>query len=346
MKVLQVIDTLNVGGAERVCVDLSNLLIDDGVDVGLLLISDQGELVKKLNEKVNIFFLNRTSKFDLTVLSKLRNIIKKYDIIHVHMRFTFRYVKLFSLLFRINKPIVLHDHFGSIGFDKSIPFLMNSLLKPNYYIGVSEELTIWARKNLKLKKNNIYLLKNIVVKDSVRNEFYIDKSKDTIVLVANIKPVKNQFFAIQLIEHTKYNLDIYGNILDEDYYNFLVDYIKTKKLHNRVTFIHNEINIQSKLHQYLFGLHVAKSESGPLVLIEFLVQGLPFVTYNTGEVVNLIKNELPFIVNDFSFDSWLKKIEIVKKYDTKILEDVYLRFFNPQNYLKECTKIYQEIVTF
>ena len=44
-KILQVIDFLHVGGAERVCVTLSNLLFKAAHEVAVLILVNDGELV-------------------------------------------------------------------------------------------------------------------------------------------------------------------------------------------------------------------------------------------------------------------------------------------------------------
>ena len=52
MKILQVIDRLNVGGAERVCIDISNLLIEKNINVAVLTITEKGELLSFLDSKI------------------------------------------------------------------------------------------------------------------------------------------------------------------------------------------------------------------------------------------------------------------------------------------------------
>ena len=78
------------------------------------------------------------------------------------MRHTYRYVKFASLFYKLSCKLILHDHFGSIALDKSIPLFMNNFLKPKFYIGVSNELVKWAKEVLKVSE--IYLLENIIVK--------------------------------------------------------------------------------------------------------------------------------------------------------------------------------------
>jgi glycosyltransferase involved in cell wall biosynthesis len=136
---------------------------------------------------------------------------------------------------------------------------------------------------------------------------------------------------------------IYGKIKDIDYYNSLKKYILSNNLKNRVSFIHNENNIQKELSKYKLGLMTSVSESGPLILIEYLAQSLPFLAHRTGQVANLLKDDLPFFMDDLDIDKWLDKIPSVLDYDTRYLTNYYNKFFSPTDYLNKCINIYERI---
>ena len=340
MKVLQVIDRLNVGGAERVCLDISNLLFKKNINVAVLTILEKGELLSFLDSNIKIYCLQRKSKFNIKTMKKMILILNNYDIAHIHMRHTYRYVKFASLFYKLSCKLILHDHFGSIALDKSIPLFMNNFLKPKFYIGVSNELVKWAKEVLKVSE--IYLLENIIVK----KKYSTNQKKDTIVDVSNIAPIKNQLFSIKLIEKTSYNLVIYGKIKDVNYYNHLKKYLRLNNLENRVSFIHNENNIQKVLGSFKLGLMTSVSESGPLILIEYLAQSLPFVAYKTGQVANVLSDELPFFADDFNLDNWLDKMAKAMDFDSKNLTDYYYKFFNPSDYTNKCIEIYKKIESY
>ena len=341
MKVLQVIDKLNVGGAERVCIDISNLLFKKNINVAVLTVTKKGELQSFLDSNIKTFCLHRKSKFNIKTMKKMILILNDYDIAHIHMRHTYRYVKFASLFYKLSCKLILHDHFGSIALNKSIPLFMNNLLKPKFYIGVSNELVEWAK--VKLKVSEIYLLENIIVKNNINST---KQETNTIVHVSNISPIKNQLFSIKLIEKTSYNLVIYGKIKDVNYYNHLKKYLRLNNLGNRVSFIHNENNIQKVLGSFKLGLMTSVSESGPLILIEYLAQSLPFVANKTGQVANILSDDLPFFVDDFNLDKWLDKMAQVIDYDSTNLQGYYYKYFNPSDYINKCIEIYKRIESY
>ena len=65
MKILHVIDVLDVGGAECVLVDLSNILYENGVNVSVCTIVKPGDMADKLNNGIEHYNIRRKTKFSL-----------------------------------------------------------------------------------------------------------------------------------------------------------------------------------------------------------------------------------------------------------------------------------------
>lgn len=335
MKILQVIDKLDVGGAEKVFINLTNLLYKEGINVSVLIFINNGKLQGDLLPQINIIQSKRDSKFSLKTFFFIANELKKYDIIHVHMRHVYKYIKVISLVFNLKINIILHDH--SSNFTEN-NFLLKTVLKPKFYIGVSNKLTNWAKKSLKV--NNSYLLQNVVPQIKNNKKTVLKKG---IVLVGNIKPDKNQLFAIRLLPYLDNKLTIIGKIQDNNYFETLQKEIIKLSLEGKVTFIFNEYNVQSILNEYQCAINVSKRESGPLVLIEYLAQNLPFLSYFTGDISLKLKPQLPnFFINNFNYVEWLKKLKLIDANNQNLIE-IYNNNFSTTEYIKECLNIYQKI---
>lgn len=347
MKVLQVIDYLNVGGAEKMLVNISNKLHNNMQNLAVLLIAGKGDLFSSLDSEILTHQLNRKSKFDIKAFKQLKSILKEYDIIHVHLKHNYRYVALCNLYFKLNKKIILHDHSHSFGIStfslKSLKnYTFKNLLKPKYYIGVSKENCDYAMNTLKLPKSNVFLLNNFIVKQKVTENILPKKG---IILVSNISKIKNISFALKFAKSVGKNLTIFGKIYDKEYFKELLDEVKELSLQNQVTFIHDEINIQQRLHEFEFGIFTSFKETGPLVLIEYIAQGLPFVAHKTGQVSTTIAKELPqFFQSDFNIEDWKKQLDQIKKVTSQQIISIYNIHFNTDNYIKKCQSIYQKII--
>jgi glycosyltransferase involved in cell wall biosynthesis len=178
--------------------------------------------------------------------------------------------------------------------------------------------------------------------------------RNELLLVSNFRPSKNIEFAIELFEVLKkiestYRLTIIGQVADKEYHENIKDLISKKGLKKDIEIVRNCSNIQPFLHQFDFALHTAVSESGPLVLIEYMAQGLPFLTYNTGEVVEEIKSKIPLaVMNSFEKAEWVSRIQTLISLPFDDLchkfTNVYDHYFSTEAYYKKLMDIYQTVL--
>jgi glycosyltransferase involved in cell wall biosynthesis len=334
MRILQIIDRLSIGGAERVFVDMCNVLYENNQNVSAFLLLDaKGELAKEL--KVPLKVLHRKSKWNLSSMYDCSKVLKKYDIVHCHCRHVYRYVALVHFIFRVQSKLVFQDHYGSIDVDKGIPFLFGSLLKPNYYIGVSATLTKWANHSLKLNEDRIFLLQNIINK-----RLYQDTAEKNLdfLLVSNIKSVKNNLFAVALSKTLNRSLLLVGKNQDNSYYEKV-----TEEVTNEIKIDTTISDAQRLMRKAKMGLHTSKSETGPLVLIEYLAQGLPFLAYETGEVAKMLQPHFPdYFINNFNVQEWEQRINKIEalSVDTAKMQMVFEQYFGQQPYYEKLKNIY------
>jgi glycosyltransferase involved in cell wall biosynthesis len=148
-----------------------------------------------------------------------------------------------------------------------------------------------------------------------------------------------------LSKGSSFHLTIIGQVADKAYYDSIINYITTRQLQEVVSIRTNETGIQSLLHEFDLALHTATSESGPLVLIEYMAQRLPFITYDTGEVVQQIKNDLPAcIMQNFDIEEWAIRIkELLEKDNTSLkqqLQKVFDSYYSVDAYYEKCMYIY------
>jgi glycosyltransferase involved in cell wall biosynthesis len=353
MKILHIIDTLSIGGAERVLVTLCNIFCERKYKIDVLTILTPGKYADELLPGIKVYSLNRKWKFDLVKLYKLSRIANRYDIVHVHMRHDLRYVFLSKVLFGFRAKIVSHDHYGDIILDPAVPKFSKYILSRVTYAAVSLDLIEWAVNKVGLPRKELFLLSNIVQINKSSSNLK-DAKQRAILMVANIRPAKNIEFGLEIMRALKqvnrdYTLDIVGQINDKEYYLKILKYIDKYQLHQNVKLIHNCYNIQAIIPSYSLAIHTAKSESGPLVLIEYLGNSIPFVTYRTGRVVEQLENDLPeFIKSSFELDVWTSSIvKLVEENNEGIREDLKARmksafekYYSEEKYFQDCIDIY------
>ncbi len=336
IKILQIIDTLDVGGAEKIFINMLNLLSKNNYQITAFFILSKGKLSEDLDDNISIIELFRNSKFNLKNLYQCYKIVRSYDILHCHSWHVYRYIKLVCFLFRVKSKIILQDHYGNLDSKSMERLIYKTILKPKYYIGVSSISLDWITNLIKIDKKNVFLLRNIIHKYEKKN-FQNIKDKSGIVLVSNIKEIKNQLFAVKLLNNFEDQLSLIGIIQNKSYYQSILLENPKHKLISNIT------NVQEVLLEYKLGLHCSKKETGPLVLIEYLAQNLPFLSYETGEVSKILKPHFPeYFIDNFEIKEWEKRIHFLlnSKPDINKMNSIFDKYFSSENYFNELIKIY------
>lgn len=336
MKVLHVIDRLEVGGAEKVFVGLTQLLAEHGITTGALVFSAGSPLDKQLDKKVKLHILNRKNKYSIRILRKAHRICKNYDIVHVHLRHVYAYMRLAQWLFGGKYKLIIHDH---AGVANGIPKRFKGILKPKYYIGVNKQQIDWAVNTIGVPESSVYLLENTILPT---NKAITQPCTDNkAMMVANIRKVKNIDFAIELCKKMNWSLDVYGNVLDHDYYTYLMSQTSESiKIKTGV------IDFSDIYPSHKLAVHCSHEETGPLVLIEYLSVGLPFIAYQTGSAADAIAEELPqLFIQNFDANAWEQRIKEITADETlpSKMRTVYASKFNPEDYINKCLNIYKNV---
>ena len=300
MRVLQLIDSLQAGGAERTAVNYANLLSVEIEKSFLCTTRLEGSLKKALNDDVGYLFLNKKRTIDFKALKKLSNFIKtnKITIIHAHSTSYF----FATLLKFLNGDVKLiwHDHYGNSEFINTRKYgaLKFCSLKFNAIISVNVILKKWAEE--KLKCNNIFYLYNTVVAENKEINETLLKGEDgkRVICLANLRSQKNHFTLIKAFSevikhHMDWTLHLVGKDSEDDYSIKLKTLIKNLKLENQVFIYGSKNDVNNILNQSTIGVLSSDSEGLPLTLLEYGLAKLPIVATNVGYCNKVItsKNE-------------------------------------------------------
>lgn len=112
MKVLHVITSLKIGGAEKLLVDSIPLYVEKGNTVDILLLDGEETIfTKELKEQkiCNIYDLKVSMRNPFAIF-KIRPYLKKYDIIHVHLFPTLYWVVFASFFLRKVPKLIYTEH--------------------------------------------------------------------------------------------------------------------------------------------------------------------------------------------------------------------------------------------
>ncbi|WP_395063658.1 glycosyltransferase family 4 protein [Flavobacterium sp.] len=317
MRILQLIDSLDAGGAERMAVNYANSLSKNVAFSGLVATRKEGILKSEIDKSVSYLFLNKKKSFDFKATQKLIFYCKsnKIDTIQAHTSSYFIAVLVKFMLPQIR--IIWHDHYGLSEFlnqRKSIALASASYFFSGIVV-VNFQLKEWAEKKLKCKK--IIYLPNFT--STIENEIVETQLKGIngkrILCLANLRPQKNHFFLLKVAtavvkKHPEWSFHLVGQDFNDNYSLQLSDAIKTESLSNNVYLYGSKKDIQNIINQSDIAVLTSQSEGLPISLLEYGLNSKPVVTTAVGEIPFIIKNkENGFIVDKDDLVSFINNLE-------------------------------------
>jgi glycosyltransferase involved in cell wall biosynthesis len=294
MKILQVIDTLNIGGAERMCVNISNLLTSKSVENSILLTRELGPLSKQVeSDKIDV--ISKKSGLDLFGFYRFIKVIKAKspDVLHAHSTSIYWAFVAKSLFPRIK--LIWHDHLGSRPNQNN--FLFNFLKKKiDIVLAINEFNYQWYLINTDRNPTNLYYLPNFPFLKNIKSQR--DSDLIHIVHVANLHNPKDHFTHVraisQLIKVTgirgKIVVRFIGDFSDFNYVRDLRDLIENLNLRDVITLVGPSDDIAQEMFKADIGVLSSTSEGLPVSLLEYGLAGLAVVVTDVGQCSVVVGN--------------------------------------------------------
>ena len=296
MRVLQLIDSLNAGGAERVAVNYANALSTRVEGAYLCTTRKEGALKEFIYSEVSYLYLNRTKTLDIRATLKLKRYIQenKIQIVHAHGSSYF-----IAVLVKIIFPkfiLVWHCHDGKT--QQFGRFKKNTLRYLSRWFDtiftVSELLLKWCEDYLKGRR--AYYIKNFVVDTKPKSKpphLFPGVDGKRLVCVANLRPDKNHgllldAFSMILKKEPEATLHLFGTDFKDEYSKIILGIIEVQ--FRESVFYHGMYpDILAILPAFDVGVLSSDAEGLPLALLEYGQVGFPTVVTDVGqckEVVN------------------------------------------------------------
>ena len=196
MRVLQLIDSLHSGGAERMAITFANELLPHISKSFLCCTREEGVLKETINDGVKYCFLNKKRTLDISFFWRLYRFIKnnKIQIIHAHSTSFFSASVL--KLFIPSLKLIWHEHHGNrinqTRLNNFVLYFSSHFF--NTIITVNKDLSLWCKNNL--LTNHVVCIPNCVFFSS--NLADNDLRRNEIICVANLRVPKNHLNLLSL----------------------------------------------------------------------------------------------------------------------------------------------------
>jgi phosphatidyl-myo-inositol dimannoside synthase len=297
--VMHVIDSLALGGAERMLVELANAAQADGYRLSVCVTRSESPLATELADGIELHVLRRRSRFGVRTALRFAEIVRStgVDLLHAHGRSTCAYLTTLKGIGLLPAPILLHDHYGRIEMDGSVPAWLRYFGNRNVagYVGVCPKHGEWARR-ARMPVDRTWVVPNALNQQrllaarrlDLHQEFGISPGVPVGVVVGNLKPEKGILFLLDAIAASSRGRDatylLVGREDDPGYAEQCRQRLAEHGLGRVIRFIGARSNVPEILRSADFSVLPSRSEAGQLVLLEAVLARLPVVATMVGEV--------------------------------------------------------------
>ena len=303
MKVLQLINSLSAGGAEKLLVDAAKMYSEKGIDVDVLLLyGEKTPFYNSLSKEKNIkiFSLSESSNvYNPLYIFKLKKYLKMYDVIHVHLFPSIYWVAIAKMIsFKKHKIIFTeHNTTNRRRNSKLFKFVDKIIYKQiNKIITISDSVDDSLKKHLGAKFKNIYKIYNGINLGEIKNAVGYTKSDlnlpDTtklIIQVSSFTPQKDQSTVINTMTQLNDNIHLLlvgnGPLKDEK-----MRLAKELGVHKRVHFLGIRDDVPKLLKSVDIVILSSFFEGLSLSSVEGMISGKPFIASDVPGLTEVVKD--------------------------------------------------------
>lgn len=299
MKVLQIITSLSIGGAEKLIIDSVPLYQNKTISMDVLCLSNTRtpfweNLEKSSNSKVT--GLTSGSIYNPYLIFKIIPYLKKYDIIHLHLFPTLYWVVIAKWISFSNVKLIYTEHSTN---NRRRDLLLFKLIDRIIYnkldkivcitVGVKNNL----EKHLKFKKNISVVNNGIDIKKfnsaSKKEDFDFFKKEDfKLIQVSSFRKQKDQATLIRslklLPENVKLILVGQGALIDQN-----KDLVIELSLQERVVFLGNRYDIPELLQYSDVVILSSEYEGFGLAIVEGMASFKPVIASDIDGIKEIVK---------------------------------------------------------
>lgn len=302
MKILQVINSLATGGAEKLLLDTVPKYNAKGIEMDVLVLQrGKHPFYLKLEEQkvCTLYHLGSGSVYNPLHIFRLLRFFKKYDLLHVHLFPSLYWVAYAKVLSFSKTPLVYTEHNTSNRRrDHWFFSIMDSFVYKRYsrIITISSEVDAGIKKHLKFPDATFSYIQNGVAISEIynatpasRESFNIPKENKVIIQVASFTPQKDQVTLIKAIKILPKNTSLLL-VGDGPTKVACETFAKALNLEEQVQFLGIRMNVPELLKMADVVVLSTHYEGLSLSSIEALASGRPFVASKAPGLAPMVQD--------------------------------------------------------
>ena len=313
MKILHIINSLDTGGAEKLILESLPLFNKKNIETDLAILNGYDYPFLKALKKLNccaIISLNNKTVYNPLLIIKIIPLLKKYDVVHVHIFPSLYWVALAKLISFSKTKLVYTEH--STSNNRRKRYLFKTLDKIIYaayskIITISPEVDVNIKKHLGFNDNRFILIQNGVNLHTIKNTEAISRHKisskldDTFSIltqVSSFRYPKDQKTVIKALKHLAEDV-VLILIGDGPLRNECEGLARELGLSHRVFFLGIRMDVIKILKASDIIILSSHHEGLSLSCVEGMASGKPFIATDAPGLGNIVKGAgILFPIND------------------------------------------------
>lgn len=303
MRILQVINSLATGGAEKLLIESVPLFNKNGIQVDVLVLNgnDQPFLEKlKKDNCCKIINIGKSAIYNPLLILKIIPFLKKYDVIHVHLFPSLYWVAIAKMISFSKVKLIYTEHSTSNRRRNSKIFsVIDKIIYSQYntIIVITQEVVNNLKKHLKKDFiDKFQLIQNGVNLEEIKNSkgiekatFFDDEKAKIIIQVARFFEPKDQKTIIKSLLYLPKDVKLLL-VGEGDSKIECENLAKSLNLQDRILFLGIRMDVLSLLKTADIIVLSSKHEGLSLSCIEGMASGKPFIASNVTGLKEVVAN--------------------------------------------------------
>ena len=315
MRIIHVIPSLAIGGAEKLCIDLCNTLSDQGHDVLLVRLSPTQEFDEKnfrfstlvLNEKARLRFMRGM----VDVPNEWKALVEGFspDIIHSHLfeaevfsksillpktaYFTHCHDNMHQFKRGINVFRLLHKEEFTRLYERYFLLKTYRSLGQNHFVCISENNQKYFQRNLPNNFRITKLSNAIPLKSFQQNQRRPNGQEGLgLVSVGSLTPLKNHAYLLKVLQEiNKQNVSVTLDLIGGGpLFSELQNMAQNLAIDEAISLQGKQTNVSAFYQKNTLYIHSATSEGFGLTQVEAMAAGLPVIALDAGGNRDIVQN--------------------------------------------------------
>lgn len=301
IEILHIINSLEVGGAQKLLVDMLPLMNNERMKVSLLVLKsvDSSFYTKITNEGVQVFSLNSGSYYNPLIILRLIPFLRKFNVVHVHL-FPSLYWVAFANLF-VSTKLLFTEHStnnrrrGKWGLSFIERYVYRQYSK---IISISPQTELILKKWLKageLDPRFIQIDNGVNLKDfypSNRNIDVVDKPKleKIVLMVSRFSLQKDQETVIKAIPYIPVDGVLFAFVGSGPTLEKCKQIVCELGVSDKVVFWGQRTDIPDLINASYIGVQSSYWEGFGLTAVEFMAGSKPIVASDVAGLKQVVED--------------------------------------------------------